>query len=904
QFNDLVFAKEQRMYQAEGIEWKYIDYPDNAPCLHLLEDKPTGMWSLLDEEGMLPKGSNEGWIGKLYSQYLDTILHPSFDGDHAASTSVKSRRRQSEPVPPKGCLQLDKSSDRPFQATNHQRVECQFVISHFAGNVMYDKDMYLEKNQDTMPAEAVELCGASTNAIVQALLSKKPPVAAQRLTRQPSNLRSASVSSQFKAQLDELIVVIGRTQARFIRCIKSNDAGVPTVLDAPRVLQQLRSGGVLEAVRIARAGYAVRVDHAKFLDAFGFFLRLQRLPSQLKKTRTTASLSSGVGPHKAAKSQDLKPLVEWTAAAVLVQFHRASWSSSGTISDDVVAVAKKVVEQGKVGDRPAFLASCGAVGFQIGQSKVFFRKDVYNDLRRFRLVTRHGYITMIQQHIRGHLARQQAARMKEAVRCLQMWMRERLAHRARRRRGATVLQSWARQILAVIQYKKAVAGVPRIQKWWRHRRWTRLFHQRILDAAKEAKSMARHSLPPVQVTSPAQSSQQVVHEVVVEAPAPCPLPPATAAAAPIKVMPPDASCRPDEVPPRREVDSLMVSLSVENAQLKQQVQQLQIQQQHQPSVAAPVAADPSVEFAMVHIRALASQLVELQLQCAMIQSSVDSSCPSGANLVLPSPEAMESPVVALDLALPPPPTSLTEAHGQLQSLVAKIQVASFTLDQLERQKQRQLKLQAQEAQARAVVQTLTPVVATVRHVASYVPVVSYVVSQVETKVHVSQQSWCVLIQTSQAVLASVSAMASSLWLLGRSNDDGKATAQTVSQQRPKQRPLHGDDDHHWDDLMECNLDQALQIKQLTATLHDLRAKHHDLQLQHLGTQMATMQATIGRADADKLKRMEDDLAYTSACVNQLATAMLARGISPPYHAKDNPFDSTRQDQQLPALFRR
>ncbi|RHY21133.1 hypothetical protein DYB36_011301, partial [Aphanomyces astaci] len=746
QFNDLVFAKEQRMYQAEGIEWKYIDYPDNAPCLRLLEDKPTGIWSLLDEEGMLPKGSNEGWIAKLYSQYLDTILHPSFDGDHAASTSVKSRRRQSEPVPPKGCLQLDKSSDRPFQATNHQRVEYQFVISHFAGNVMYDKDMYLEKNQDTMPAEAVELCGASTNAIVQALLSKKPPVAAQRLTRQPSNLRSASVSSQFKAQLDELIVVIGRTQARFIRCIKSNDAGVPTVLDAPRVLQQLRSGGVLEAVRIARAGYAVRVDHAKFLDAFGFFLRLQRLPSQLKKTPTTASLSSGVGPHKAAKSQDLKPLVEWTAAAVLVQFHRASWSSSGTISDDVVAVAKKVVEQGKVGDRPAFLASCGAVGFQIGQTKVFFRKDVYNDLRRFRLVTRHRYITTIQQHIRGHLARQQAARMKEAVRCLQMWMRERLAHRARRRRGAAVLQSWARQILAVTQYKKAVAGIPRIQKWWRHRRWTRLFHQRILDAAKEAKSMARHSLPPVQVPSPAQSSQQVVHEVVVEAPAPCPLPPATAAAAPIKVMPPDASCRPDEVPPRREVDSLMVSLSVENAQLKQQVQQLQIQQQHQPSVAAPVAADPSVEFAMVHIRALASQLVELQLQCAMIQSSVDSSCPSGANLVLPSPEAMESPVVALDLALPPPPTSLTEAHGQLQSLVAKIQVASFTLDQLERQKQRQLKLQAQEAQARAVVQTLTPVVATVRHVASYVPVVSYVVSQVETKVHVSQQSWCVLIQ--------------------------------------------------------------------------------------------------------------------------------------------------------------
>ncbi|OQR86182.1 myosin-like protein, partial [Achlya hypogyna] len=70
QFNDLVFAKEQRMYAAEGIEWKYIEYPDNAPCLALLEDRPHGMWCLLDEECILPKGSNEGWITKLYQTFL------------------------------------------------------------------------------------------------------------------------------------------------------------------------------------------------------------------------------------------------------------------------------------------------------------------------------------------------------------------------------------------------------------------------------------------------------------------------------------------------------------------------------------------------------------------------------------------------------------------------------------------------------------------------------------------------------------------------------------------------------------------------------------------------------------------------------------------------------------------
>ena len=42
------------------------------------------------------------------------------------------------------------------------------------------------------------------------------------------------------------------TQLR--RCIKPNPAGLPGRWDAGMVLEQLRAGGVLEAVRIACAG--------------------------------------------------------------------------------------------------------------------------------------------------------------------------------------------------------------------------------------------------------------------------------------------------------------------------------------------------------------------------------------------------------------------------------------------------------------------------------------------------------------------------------------------------------------------------------------------------------------------------------------------------------------------------
>ena len=47
-------------------------------------------------------------------------------------------------------------------------------------------------------------------------------------------------------------------QPHFIRCIKPNPASQPGQLDPEYVLEQLRAGGVLEAVRIACAGFPTR----------------------------------------------------------------------------------------------------------------------------------------------------------------------------------------------------------------------------------------------------------------------------------------------------------------------------------------------------------------------------------------------------------------------------------------------------------------------------------------------------------------------------------------------------------------------------------------------------------------------------------------------------------------------
>ncbi|RHY21530.1 hypothetical protein DYB32_009790 [Aphanomyces invadans] len=917
------------MYEAEGIEWKYIEYPDNAPCLQLLEDRPMGMWCLLDEEGMLPKGSNEGWITKLYSQYLDS----SFDNTSPPSTTamgnhLHGRRRQSEPLPPKHQLfhkpstvaaDIPTISDtpRPFLATNGHRVDFQFIISHFAGKVLYEKDAYLQKNQDTLPAEAIDLCGWSTCPIVRSLLAATPgqleksKKASQQqsthrpLARQPSNLRSTSVSAQFRFQLDDLIQVIGCTQARFIRCVKSNDEGVPAKLTPPRVLQQLRSGGVLEAVRIARAGYAVRVDHDRFLDAFGFFGKWSAASKAKQGPSALSRLQAKPKPRAALSPSELKAQVETTAASMLVHYHKGAPS---LISAEVLAVAIQVVHAGKVLDRDVFQATCGTVGFQIGRSKVFFRKDVYNALRRFRVMTQCLQATCIQRLVRGLFARRLVATMHRALVRLQTWTRERLAYRARRLAGAIVLQTWWRGVLAQTRYTRQRRAIPRLQRWLRSRRWRRVLAQRILAKQKSAPKFPPKEPPPMVKSKPHVpiTVVQVAAEksVVVPTPPPPLSPVKMVATAPLP-RPHEVSLDASEIPqqlPRREVDALMVSLSVENAHLKQEVIQLRRQQQ---TVTSPVVAetppmDPSLEFAISHIRTLATQLVELQLQCALMQNADHHpSVETPHNALLANATPPHNPANSqwtLDLVLPPPPVNLTEAHVQLQTLVGKIQVAAQSLDQLERQKRHQMKIRATEAQAMAVVQTLQPVVATVRNVVSYVPVVSYVVSQVETRVHVSPKTWCLLLQTSQSIVDTVTSLAASLLSRGDAR-------------RPPPSPLkelHSDAlvpphlKHQLDEMMETNLNQAMQIKQLTATVHDLRAKHHALQLKMLEDQVAALHVAKGQ-DNEKLKRMEDDLAYTTACVAQLANTMLARGVAKDKSQVVAAFDA-RPD--LPGHFRR
>ncbi|KAF5812476.1 putative myosin ATPase [Helianthus annuus] len=220
-FNQHVFKMEQEEYTKEAINWSYIEFVDNQDVLDLIEKKPGGIISLLDEACMFPKSTHETFAQKLYQ------------------TFPKNKRF----IKPK----LSRTS---------------FTISHYAGEVTYLADQFLDKNKDYVVAEHQDLLTASKCPFVVGLF---PPLPVES----SKSSKFSSIGSRFKLQLQSLMETLSTTEPHYIRCVKPNNVLKPAIFENLNIIQQLRCGGVLEAIRISCAGYPTRRTFDEFLLRFG-----------------------------------------------------------------------------------------------------------------------------------------------------------------------------------------------------------------------------------------------------------------------------------------------------------------------------------------------------------------------------------------------------------------------------------------------------------------------------------------------------------------------------------------------------------------------------------------------------------------------------------------------------------
>uniref|UniRef100_A0A9J8BUS8 Myosin X, like 1 n=1 Tax=Cyprinus carpio carpio TaxID=630221 RepID=A0A9J8BUS8_CYPCA len=230
-FNKHIFSLEQLEYNREGIHWEAIDWMDNAECLDLIEKK-LGMLALINEESRFPKGTDFTLLEKLHSRHSTNPYY------------VKPR------------------------LADHQ-----FGIKHYAGEVLYDVRGILEKNRDTFRDDILNMLKDSRLDFIYDLFEQVSSRNNEETLKMGTARKKPTVSSQFRDSLHALMATLSVSNPFFVRCIKPNMDKTPNKFDPDVVLNQLRYSGMLETVKIRRAGFPVRRTFKDFFSRYKIILK-------------------------------------------------------------------------------------------------------------------------------------------------------------------------------------------------------------------------------------------------------------------------------------------------------------------------------------------------------------------------------------------------------------------------------------------------------------------------------------------------------------------------------------------------------------------------------------------------------------------------------------------------------
>uniref|UniRef100_A0A8B9NLF6 Myosin VC n=1 Tax=Accipiter nisus TaxID=211598 RepID=A0A8B9NLF6_9AVES len=258
QFNLHVFKLEQEEYMKEDIPWTLIDFYDNQPVIDLIEAK-MGILELLDEECLLPHGTDGNWLQKLYNNFVNK--NALFEKPRMSNTS--------------------------------------FIVQHFADKVEYKCEAFLEKNRDTVHEVLIEILKESKFHLCANFFQDDPVSispfsssinikSARPVLKSPNKQLRMTVGSKvlhkcFRSSLSLLMVTLNATTPHYVRCIKPNDEKLPFEFDSKRVAQQLRACGVLETIRISAQSYPSRWTYIEFFSRYSILMTQQELSINDKK---------------------------------------------------------------------------------------------------------------------------------------------------------------------------------------------------------------------------------------------------------------------------------------------------------------------------------------------------------------------------------------------------------------------------------------------------------------------------------------------------------------------------------------------------------------------------------------------------------------------------------------------
>ncbi|KAG2766721.1 hypothetical protein JG687_00000018 [Phytophthora cactorum] len=222
-FIELTLKSEQEEYAREGIEWAPIPFFNNKVVCDLIEARrPTpGIFLILDDT-VKTMHSRQG--ESVDANFLDKVA-----GIHGSHPHFSKRGKT-------------------------------FEIKHYAGDVQYSIDGFGDSNKDFLSKDIALIISETSNKLMRYIFPEEIDLNDKRMAN--------TAGYKIRTQCEALVTALMDCTPHYVRCIKSNDQKQPNKMDDRRVIHQIKYLGLLENVKVRRAGYAYRGDYGRFVDRF------------------------------------------------------------------------------------------------------------------------------------------------------------------------------------------------------------------------------------------------------------------------------------------------------------------------------------------------------------------------------------------------------------------------------------------------------------------------------------------------------------------------------------------------------------------------------------------------------------------------------------------------------------
>uniref|UniRef100_A0A8C9ESP1 Unconventional myosin-Ic n=1 Tax=Pavo cristatus TaxID=9049 RepID=A0A8C9ESP1_PAVCR len=210
-FIELTLKSEQEEYESEGIAWEPVQYFNNKIICDLVEEKFKGIISILDEECLRPGDATDTTFLEKLEETVKN--HPHFLTHKLADQKTRKSLGREE-----------------------------FRLLHYAGEVTYS---------------------VAGKCVPRSLLHLLPFE-----LKQLHYIAKTNLATQFKNSLSKLMEILMSKEPSYIRCIKPNDAKQADRFDEVLIRHQVKYLGLMENLRVRRAGFAYRRKYEVFLQRY------------------------------------------------------------------------------------------------------------------------------------------------------------------------------------------------------------------------------------------------------------------------------------------------------------------------------------------------------------------------------------------------------------------------------------------------------------------------------------------------------------------------------------------------------------------------------------------------------------------------------------------------------------